>query len=156
VFLGRSSTPPQKEERRKVMNLEGTWHNELGSTMVIDQVRDGGFTGTYTTAVSPTGSTQGSFQLVGRTDADIGGEAVAFLVCWQNDTSSRHSVTAWSGQAQRINGQDQITAMWLLTLETSPEQDWYATHVGHDVFTRVQPTEEEITEKARMKQSSHP
>ena len=138
------------------MNLEGTWHNELGSTMVIEQVRDGGFTGTYTTAVSPTGSTQGSFQLVGRTDADIGGEAVAFLVCWQNDTSSRHSVTAWSGQAQRINGQDQITAMWLLTLETSPEQDWYATHVGHDVFTRVQPTEEEITEKARMKQSSHP
>jgi hypothetical protein len=144
------------EGRRKIMNLEGTWHNELGSTMVIEQVRDGGFTGSYSTAVSPTGSTEGSFELVGRTDADSGGEAVAFLVCWQNDTSSRHSVTAWSGQAQRINGQDQITAMWLLTLETSPEQDWYATHVGHDVFTRVQPTAEEITEKARMKQSSHP
>lgn len=138
------------------MELEGTWHNELGSTMVIDQVRDGGFTGTYTTAVSPAGSTQGSFQLVGRTDADSGGEAVAFLVCWQNDTYSRHSVTAWSGQAQTINGQDQIITMWLLTLETSPEQDWYATHVGHDVFTREQPTDEEITEKARIKQSSHP
>jgi hypothetical protein len=156
VFLGRSSTPPQKAERRKDMNLEGTWHNELGSTMVIDQVRDGGFSGSYSTAVSPTGSTQGEFQLVGRTDVDSGGEALAFLVCWQNDVSNRHSVTAWSGQAQTINGQDQITAMWLLTLETSPEQDWYATHVGHDVFTRVQPTEEEIAEKGRLKQSSHP
>jgi Avidin family len=138
------------------MNLEGTWHNELGSTMVIDQVRDGGFTGRYTTAVTPTGSAQGSFHLVGRTDADSGGEAIAFLVCWQNDMSNHHSVTAWSGQAQRINREDQITAMWLLTLETSPEQDWYATHVGHDIFTRARPTEEEITEIARMRQRSHP
>jgi hypothetical protein len=138
------------------MNLEGTWHNELGSTMTIDHVRDGGFTGTYITALSPTGATRGSFKLVGRTDADSGGEAVAFLVCWQNDVSNRHSVTAWTGQAQNIDGKDQITAMWLLTVETSPEQDWYATHVGHDIFTRAQPTEEEVTQRTRMKQSSHP
>jgi hypothetical protein len=138
------------------MNPEGTWHNELGSTMLIDRVRDGGFTGTYTTAVSPTGSTRESFKLMGRTDADSGGEAAAFVVCWQNDVSSRHSATAWTGQAQTIRGKDQITAMWLLTVETSPEQDWYATHVGHDIFARVKPTEEEIKQRARMKQSSHP
>jgi hypothetical protein len=138
------------------MNLEGTWHNELGSTMVIDWVKDGGFTGTFTTAVSPAGTAQGGFQLVGRTDVDGGGEAVAFLVCWQNEMSNRHSVTAWSGQAQRVAGQDQITAMWLLTVETVPEQDWYATHVGHDVFTRVQPSEDEIAERTRIKQRSHP
>lgn len=124
--------------------------------MTIDQVRDGGFTGTYTTVVSPTGSTQGSYQLVGRTDAEGGGEAVAFLVCWQNDTSNHHSVTTWSGQAQRIKGEDQIIAMWLLTVETSPEQDWYSTHVGYDIFTRVQPTEEEIKQRVRKKQRSHP
>lgn len=138
------------------MNLEGNWHNELGSTMVINAVRDGGFTGTYTTAVSPTGCAQGSFQLVGQTDTDSGGEAVAFVVCWQNDSSNCQSVTAWSGQAQNISGEDRITAMWLFTVETSPEQDWYATHVGHDTFTRVQPTEEEIAERSRTKQRSHP
>jgi hypothetical protein len=114
------------------MNLEGTWHTELGSTMVIDHVRDGGFSGTYATALSATGSAQGSFEVVGRTDADSGGEAVAFSVCWQDDVTNRHSATAWVGQAQRINGRDLISAMWLLTVETSPEQDWYATHVGHD------------------------
>jgi len=138
------------------MNLEGTWHTELGSTMVIDRVRDGGFGGTYATALSPTGSARGTFEVVGRTDADSGGEAVAFSVCWQNDLSDRHSATAWVGRARTINGREQISAMWLLTVETSPEQDWYATHVGHDVFTRVKPTEEEIAQKARTKHSSHP
>jgi hypothetical protein len=137
------------------MNLEGIWHNELGSTMAIDHVRGGGFTGTHITALSRTGATRGSFKLVGRTDADSGGEAVAFLICWQNDISNRHSVTAWTGQAQNIDGKDQITAMWLLTVETPPEQDWYATHVGHDISTRVQPTEK-VTQRARTKQSSHP
>jgi hypothetical protein len=138
------------------MNLEGTWHTELGSTLSIDPVMDGGFSGTYATALSATGSAQGSFEVVGRTDTDSGGEAVAFSVCWKNEVSDKHSATAWVGQAQRIDERDRISAMWLLTVETSPEQDWYATHVGHDVFTRAKPTEEEIKEKARIKQSSHP
>jgi hypothetical protein len=138
------------------MNLEGTWHTELGSTLIIERVRDGGFGGIYATTPSAAGSAKGSFEVVGRTDADSGGEAVAFSVCWQNDLSDSHSATAWVGQAQRIDGRDQITAMWLLTVETSPERDWYATHVGHDVFTRIKPTEEEIAQKARVKQSPHP
>lgn len=138
------------------MNLEGTWHTELGSSLVIERVRDGGFSGTYVTTLSAAGSARGSFEVVGRTDADSGGEAVAFSVCWKNEVSDGHSATAWVGQAQRINGRDRITSMWLLTAETLPDRDWYATHVGHDVFTRVKPTEEEIAEKARVKQSSHP
>ena len=138
------------------MNLEGTWHTELGSTLVIERVEDGRLSGTYVTALSATGSAQGNFEVVVSTDADSGGEAGAFSVCWKNDLSDRHSATAWVGQAQRIDGRDQITAMWLLTVETAPGEDWYATHVGHDVFTREKPTEEEITRKARMKQSPHP
>ena len=67
---------------------------------------------------------------------------MALVVCWQNDVSNCQSVTAWSGQAQNINGEDRITAMWLFTVETSPEEDWYATHIGHDIFTRVRPTEQ--------------
>ena len=138
------------------MNLEGTWHTELGSTLIIERVRDGGLSGTYATALSASGSAKGSFEVVGRTDADSGGEAVVFSVCWKNDLSDCHSATAWVGQTQRVDGHERISAMWLLTVETSPEQDWYATHVGHDVFTRAKPTEEEIAQKARTKQSSHP
>ena len=51
------------------MNLEGTWHTELGSTLVIDRVRDGGLSGTYKTALSASGSAKGSFEVAGRTDA---------------------------------------------------------------------------------------
>ena len=103
------------------MNLEGTWHTELGSTLVIERVRDGGLSGTYTTALSASGSAKGSFEVAGRTDADSGGEAVAFSVCWRNEVSDGHSATAWVGRAQRVNGRDRIGAMWLLTVETSPE-----------------------------------
>ena len=138
------------------MNLLGTWFNELGSTMVIDQVQNGTIIGSYATAVSSTGCAQGSFSLVGSTDTDSGGEGVAFSVCWKNDTSQCASVTAWSGQAQTIDGEDQILAFWLLTVESAPDQDWYATHVGQDLFTRSQPAREQIASKSKMLRRSHP
>lgn len=138
------------------MNIQGTWYNELGSTMVINEVTDGGFTGSYTTAVSSTNCAQGSFTLVGRTDTDAGGEAVAFVVCWLNDTSECKSITAWSGQAQTIGSEDYINAFWLLTVESSPEMDWYATHVGQDTFTRDQPSQEAIAAKSKVLKRSHP
>ncbi|MFY9622691.1 MAG: avidin/streptavidin family protein [Pyrinomonadaceae bacterium] len=138
------------------MDLTGTWFNELGSTMVIDQVANGVISGSYTTAVSSTGCAQGSFTLVGSTDTDSGGEGVAFSVCWVNSASQCASVTAWSGQAQTTNGEDQILAFWLLTVESPAAQDWYATHVGQDVFTRAQPNDEQIASKSRMLRRSHP
>src|SRR5882762_4093195 len=138
------------------MNLVGAWFNELGSTMVIDQVENGIISGSYTTAVSSTGCAQGSFPLIGSTDTDSGGEGVAFSVCWRNATSQCASVTAWSGQAQTINGEDQILAFWLLTVESAPDQDWYATHVGQDVFTRSQLTEDQIAAKSKTLRRSHP
>jgi hypothetical protein len=138
------------------MNVEGTWYNELGSTMVITQVEEGVINGNYTTAVSSTGCAQGSFNLVGTTDTDSGGEGIAFSVCWQNDTSQCASVTAWSGQAQTINGEDQIIAFWLLTVESALDQDWYATHVGQDTFSRTQPTKEQIASKSKTLRRAHP
>lgn len=138
------------------MNLTGNWINELGSTMVIDQVANGVITGSYSTAVSSTGCAQGSFTLVGSTDTDSGGEAVAFSVCWVNSTSQCASVTAWSGQAQTINGEDQILVFWLLTVESPAAQDWYATHVGQDVFTRTVPTDEQVASKSKAQRRSHP
>jgi hypothetical protein len=138
------------------MNLLGNWYNELGSTMTINDVTGGQIAGSYTTAVSSTGCAQGSFNLLGVTDTDSGGEGVAFSVCWLNTTSQCASVTAWSGQAQTINGQDQIIAFWLLTVESAPAADWYATHVGQDVFTRAQPTKKQIANKSKVLRRSHP
>jgi hypothetical protein len=53
--------------------------------MVILQVDEGCLWGTYTTAVSGSGCAQGSCTLVGITDTDSGGQAIAFSVCWKND-----------------------------------------------------------------------
>lgn len=138
------------------MELEGTWYNELGSWMTINHVSEGGFTGTYNTAVSSTGCAEGSFALVGLTDTDSAGQAVAFTVCWQNNRSDCDSVTAWSGQLQNVNGEDQISTFWLLTVESSPDQDWYATHVGQDVFTRAQPKPADVAKKVQRLPRSHP
>lgn len=138
------------------MNIEGIWYNELGSTMVISQVSNGQIVGSYATAVSATACAQGTFDLIGRTDTDNGGEGVGFVVSWRNANSQCNSVTAWSGQAQNINGQDCIVAFWLLTLESSPDNDWYATHVGQDLFTRMQPSPGSIANKSKMLRRSHP
>ncbi|HEX8072223.1 MAG TPA: avidin/streptavidin family protein [Pyrinomonadaceae bacterium] len=138
------------------MNVEGAWYNELGSMLVITQVSNGVIWGNYITAVSATGCAQGSFNLVGTTDTDSGGEGIAFSVCWQNDTSQCASVTAWSGQAQTVDGEDQIIAFWLLTVESAPAQDWYATHVGQDIFTRAQPSAEQIASKSKILRRAHP
>lgn len=138
------------------MDIQGTWYNELGSTMVINPVANGQVTGTYTTAVSSTGCAQGSFTLVGRTDTDTAGEGVGFVVNWKNNQADCESVTAWSGQAQTINGEDQINAFWLLTVESAPDQDWYATHVGQDVFTRTAPSKEHVAKKLKTTRRSNP
>ena len=121
------------------MDIKGTWYNELNSTLKIKKVKDGNLTGTYETAVSNEGCAQGSFKVAGRTDTDNGGYAVAFVICWQNDESDCESVTAWSGQAQVIDGEETLTAMWLLTSETPPDKNWTSTLVGKDVFTRNPP-----------------
>ena len=43
------------------MGLEGTWYNELGSTMDITELQSGTLFGSYSTAVSSSGCAQGEF-----------------------------------------------------------------------------------------------
>ena len=143
-----------KEE--DMMSIEGTWYNELGSTMTIDIVTNGQFTGSYQTAVSSSGCAQGVFPLVGQTDIDSGGQYVGFVVLWNNPQSNCNSGTAWSGQLQNINGAATITAFWLLTMEVPPTQEWASTLVGQDTFTQTQPKQEEIAAQSKLRRHSHP
>jgi hypothetical protein len=47
-------------------------------------------------------------------------------------------VTAWSGQAQTLEGGiDQIDSMWILTESTAVKEDWQSQMIGKDVFNRV-------------------
>jgi hypothetical protein len=65
-------------------------------------------------------------------------------------------VTGWSGQYQIIDGQETIVAMWLLTIQQRPADDWKSTLVGRDTFTRAAPSPAQVEAYARMYPWSHP
>lgn len=155
-LVSRSNLRESDILRRTTMDIQGTWFNELGSTMVLRPVSRGQFSGDYRTAVSATACARGVFRITRRSATDIGGDTLGFVVSWNNRGSVCKSVAAWSGQAQTINGVDQINAFWLLTVESNPDMNWYATHVGQDVFTRTRPTDEVIERNLQSVRQSHP
>ena len=124
---------PLTKTQSNMSILVGTWKNKLGSTMTINSVSlDGDVRGSYQTAVSASGCAKGNFPLVGRTNLP----SVGFVVSWTNDLSRCSSVTAWSGQLQKVLGQDQIVTTWLLTAQTVPSNNWQSTTVNQDIFTK--------------------
>ncbi len=138
------------------MGLAGTWYNELGSTLVIQEVSGGMLAGTYETAVSSGGCASGSYAVQGTTDTDSGGQSVGLTVTWVNAQSRCNSTTTWAGQYQEINGNEVLAAMWLLVMDTAPEADWASTLVGHDVFTRAAPAADAVAQAAAAKRHPHP
>lgn len=145
------------------MSLEGTWYNELGSemTLQITQTTLCGSSqtvlcGTYQTKV---GDASGIYNLVGAFDTDpsSNGQALGFVVAWVNQQNgSSNSVTCWSGQYQMIDGEEVLTAFWLLTAETPISSDWQATLIGKDVFTRNEPPQEQVARALKSGPASHP
>ena len=126
--------------------LNGIWYNELGSKMIL-VVHGNMLSGTYQTAV---GDAEGIYQLSGQVNTcDDQSKALGWIVVWNNKYHNSDSVTAWSGQFQPIDAVDTIVTTWLLTRETSPDEDWGSTLVGKDVFTKRQPTDDDIRAKSK-------
>ena len=119
------------------MGLQGKWYNELGSAMELE-VKGNLVSGTYYPAV---GDALGHYAVAGATDAEALGanQAVGLVVAWVNEQGNAHSVTAWSGQLQVVDGEEILRTTWLLTRETEPNQDWQSTLIGTDTFTRRPP-----------------
>ena len=139
------------------MSVSGIWYNELGSMMELF-VDGASITGIYQTKV---GDASGSYQLVG--SIDIGGDpngngqAIAWVVVWTNQLAgSSHSITAWSGQYQIFDGQEEIETLWLLTSESPTNSDWASTQINKDVFTRSEPSQEAIIKAQKKRIPAHP
>lgn len=134
--------------------LQGTWYNELGSTMILNPLDPtyGTMTGTYTTAVSSSGCARGQFMLAGRTDIWADGQTVGWAVTWLNSSSKCWSTTSWAGHYDGTR----ITAFWLLAEQAAPGEQWASTLIGQDVFTRTAPTEDEVAQVHQAKRHSHP
>ncbi|KIY65059.1 avidin family protein [Cylindrobasidium torrendii FP15055 ss-10] len=123
--------------------INGTWHNELGSTVDFDVDQNGTISGQYNSAV---GNAESVYVLTGRYETDPvdnQGLTLGWTVNWHNDVLDAHSVTTWSGQY--FGGDEEvIQTHWLLTRTTTLEDLWESTHVGTDVFTRDAPTQDRI------------
>ena len=136
--------------------FSGVWFNELGSEMQLSP-SGGQMSGVYMTAV---GHAVGNYQLSGRYNENpsSGGQAMGWAVAWQNAYLNSHCATAWSGQYQidPATGAEEIVTFWLLTIETEPDDDWEATKIGQDTFTRTKPTAEAIEKARRRRAGSHP
>jgi len=132
----------------------GLWYNELGSQMQLN-VSGSSVWGWYYSAV---GMAQFTYPLSGQinTQPYPFSQVLGWAVPWRSAYLNAHSVTAWSGQYQTVDGEEEIVAFWLLTNEMPENQDWEATRVGKDVFTRTMPSQEEIEKTRKRQAKSHP
>ncbi|NXH53603.1 AVID protein, partial [Rhabdornis inornatus] len=124
----------------KKCSLTGRWVNDLGSNMTIETVNvDGGFAGSYHTAVTATTNEikvsplQGYMQ---KGPNQKGQPTFGFTVNWRFSDAT----TVFTGQCFVDNdGKEVLKTMWLLRSRVeSISSDWKATRVGINVFTRLQ------------------
>ncbi|NXS85282.1 AVID protein, partial [Erpornis zantholeuca] len=127
----------------KKCSLTGRWVNDLGSNMTITSVNaNGGFAGSYHTAVTATSNEikvsplQGSMQ---KSPNQKGQPTFGFTVNW----SFSDSITVFTGQCFVDDyGKEILKTMWLLRSRVENiKNDWKATRVGTNEFTRLQSQE---------------
>ncbi|XP_068857269.1 avidin-like [Aphelocoma coerulescens] len=124
----------------KKCSLTGHWVNDLGSNMTImDMNAKGVFDGSYHTAVSATSNEIKVSPLHGvmqKGPNQKGQPTFGFTVNW----SFSESVTVFTGQCfVDDDGKEVLKTMWLLRSRMENiKNDWKATRVGINVFTRLQ------------------
>uniref|UniRef100_A0A8C3L6B4 Avidin n=1 Tax=Chrysolophus pictus TaxID=9089 RepID=A0A8C3L6B4_CHRPC len=123
--------------------LTGKWTNDLGSNMTIGAVNNRGeFSGTYHTAVTSTSNDIKLSPLYG-TQNNINKKTqptFGFTVNWKFSEST----TVFTGQCfMDRNGKEVLKTMWLLRSSVDDiDDDWKATRVGNNVFTRLRSVKE--------------
>ncbi|KAM9138839.1 avidin-like [Pangshura tecta] len=117
--------------------LSGSWQNDLGSNMTISAMNKAGqFSGSYFTAVSVTKKSILVSPMNGSQHVDnLEHPTFGFTVQW----SFSDSTTVFVGQCfVDDHGEETLQTMWLLRQKAkSAEDNWSATMVGTDVFTRL-------------------
>ncbi|XP_021236736.1 avidin-like [Numida meleagris] len=123
--------------------LTGKWTNDLGSNMTIGAVNNRGeFMGSYLTAVTATSNEirvsplQGTLNNINKKSQPTFG----FTVNWKFSEST----TVFTGQCfVDKNGKEVLKTMWLLRSNVDDiGDDWKATRVGNNIFTRLRTLKE--------------
>ena len=58
---------------------------------------------------------------------------------YRNQYQTAESTATWSGQWQLQPEKDRILiyTTWLLTVQTTPENNWQSTYIGKDTFKKI-------------------
>lgn len=119
--------------------LEGSWKNQHGSVLRIDEVsEDGSLRGSFCPGVGL--ARGGTFPILGTASADV----LAFTVGF-----GPHGITSWVGYRDEAHP-DVLSTTWMLVIGASDVQDpmWKRTLTGADVF-RLQ-AHAEVTPRAEQ------
>nr|2MF6_A Chain A, Avidin, Avidin-related protein 4/5 [Gallus gallus]2MF6_B Chain B, Avidin, Avidin-related protein 4/5 [Gallus gallus]2MF6_C Chain C, Avidin, Avidin-related protein 4/5 [Gallus gallus]2MF6_D Chain D, Avidin, Avidin-related protein 4/5 [Gallus gallus]3MM0_A Chain A, Avidin, Avidin-related protein 4/5 [Gallus gallus]3MM0_B Chain B, Avidin, Avidin-related protein 4/5 [Gallus gallus]3MM0_C Chain C, Avidin, Avidin-related protein 4/5 [Gallus gallus]3MM0_D Chain D, Avidin, Avidin-related len=122
-------------------SLTGKWTNDLGSNMTIGAVNSRGeFTGTYITAVADNPGNITLSPLLGIQHKRASQPTFGFTVNWKFSEST----TVFTGQCFiDRNGKEVLKTMWLLRSSVNDiGDDWKATRVGYNIFTRLRTQKE--------------
>jgi hypothetical protein len=116
------------------VDFEGTWTNQLGSTMdlkVIGQV----VSGKYTSKVS---GNNGGGQVKGDLAGFAAEDLISVVVKWDIPSAS---MTTWVGQVIQEDGEEVLRTLWHLIrdIPDAEEKDeaWAAVLTGTDVFRKA-------------------
>ena len=79
------------------------------------------------------GVAKGQFAVAGLEDPE--GNTLGWTLDWENSELDACAVISWSGQTQYLpNGVPVILTTWVITRQTTSEENWSSTLIGTDQF----------------------
>lgn len=119
--------------------LNGKFTNNLGSNCTLI-AKDGIITGTYSTKPSRGKLTQDNFPIHGTYIPVKDGVLLSFIVTYKmeglnNDGLEKFSTATWNGKV--YSNKNSFKLNWLLVSNQTEENEWFATNLGQDHFTKV-------------------
>jgi hypothetical protein len=112
------------------VDLVGRWINELGSTLVVEEVSGGRAIGRYLSRVS-----EGREPAEGQLNGHIAGDSIGFVASW----APRYpAITTWTGKVLATpDGTPFLYCLWTLSRGLRDPAEWWESHLtGADMFRR--------------------
>ena len=114
--------------------LTGKWLTDQGLYLTINSAMSGQLTGIYQVA---RGLDIQEYSLIGSYDTKEDGNTLGWTISWSSPLhGTSHSVSAWAGKYIPERGEDPavISATWIHTSDSKPENEWQATAIGKTDF----------------------
>lgn len=115
-------------------DLSGTWYNQLGDEIVLDQTPTGMLLGSYKTAIeSALGYDAGDSLVLGYSAKNVPLPTFGFTIVFRGGDTT----TSWTGQCELCDGTEVLLTTWVSSDKASHCRESYLTNtIGRDRWTR--------------------